>query len=366
MNYITPNNTFGRRLRMARIRAKLSMDDVCSMINNTVSKQSISKYEAGKMLPSDEVMIALSEVLSVNLDYFCRPFSYQVNDVRLSFRKRSTLSKKDINAMEVEVQDKVERYLEIEHILDLPDVHPMVTPTNTPISRPEEMREQAKQFRVELGLNDRPVENVLQLLEQNGIKVIWVDGPKGFDGVSGIVDGRYYIIALNNNTSHTERRRFTALHELGHLLFNDLFSVDLKPCERERLCHTFANEVLLPSHAIQHLSNGSCISSDELVRLQKTYGMSIDAIVHKLSDIGIMSSKQYSSFNIKKRMSPKIAKAVEQSRFVEHDTERFKKMVYKAFGNGLITSSKAAELLDCPVNHIQRYWRKQDEKGGNS
>ena len=347
---------------MARIRAKLSMDELCNLMNNTVTKQSISKYEHGRMMPSDGVMIALSEALSVNPSYFIRPFSSQINKLSLSFRKKSAISKKDVNALKIEVQDKVERYLEVEQILGLPHVAPSFTAIGGPISHAEEMTERAKLLRAEWGLHEGPVDNVQSMLESHGIKVVLIDGPAGFDGVSGIVNGKLYIIALNRNSTHTERRRFTALHELGHLLFNSQFDADLKPNEKEKLCHAFANEMLLPTSSLRHMAVEDSIAWADLVKLQKKYGMSIDAIVHKLSDVGIMTCEQYRSFNIRKRMSDKLTRDVEQSRFTEPDTERFEDLVHTAWEKNLITISKAAELLDWSVTGVKRYWRTRYDK----
>ena len=58
--------------------------------------------------------------------------------------------------------------------------------------------------------------NVIDLLEEHGIKVIEIDAPESFDGLSSMVNDLYPVIVLNKAFS-SERKRFTALHELGHL-----------------------------------------------------------------------------------------------------------------------------------------------------
>lgn len=54
---------FGVRLRAARKMAGLSMEDLASKLGGRVTKQAISKYEQGRMMPSPEVMERLVEVL---------------------------------------------------------------------------------------------------------------------------------------------------------------------------------------------------------------------------------------------------------------------------------------------------------------
>ena len=54
---------FGVRLRAARKMAGLSMDELAARLGGRVTKQAISKYERGRMMPSPEVMEHLVEVL---------------------------------------------------------------------------------------------------------------------------------------------------------------------------------------------------------------------------------------------------------------------------------------------------------------
>ena len=77
------------------------------------------------------------------------------------------------------------------------------------------MCEKARKIRVEWQIGTDAIANVQDVLEAKGIKVISTDGPEGFDGVSGIVNNKNLIIVLNLNREHIERRRFTAMHELG-------------------------------------------------------------------------------------------------------------------------------------------------------
>ena len=68
-------NVFAQRLKQARILKQLSMDQLVSKIGGLVSKQAISKYESGQMMPSDDVLCALCVALGVEPDYFYRPFT---------------------------------------------------------------------------------------------------------------------------------------------------------------------------------------------------------------------------------------------------------------------------------------------------
>ena len=108
---------FAKRLKQARIKAKLSMEALCNSMNGLVSKQAISKYESAKMLPSSTVLISLASSLNVDVDYFFRPFTFEIDDFNMSFRKKADVGSKETSALKVQIQDDVERYLEIEEIL---------------------------------------------------------------------------------------------------------------------------------------------------------------------------------------------------------------------------------------------------------
>jgi Zn-dependent peptidase ImmA (M78 family)/DNA-binding XRE family transcriptional regulator len=57
------DETFGVRLRAARKMAGLSLENLAAKIGGVVTKQAISKYEKGQMMPSPEVLERLVEVL---------------------------------------------------------------------------------------------------------------------------------------------------------------------------------------------------------------------------------------------------------------------------------------------------------------
>jgi len=59
---------FGQRLRLARKKAGLSMQGLAESVEPRVSAQAISKYEAGKMMPSSAVLVGLGQALGVSLD----------------------------------------------------------------------------------------------------------------------------------------------------------------------------------------------------------------------------------------------------------------------------------------------------------
>lgn len=351
-------NTFAKRLMQARLKAKLSMEKLSEKMDGIVTKQAISKYEKAMMMPSSTILIAMAEALNVDLDYFFRPFTFDLDQFKVSFRKKSDTTVGDQKALEVQIQDELERYLEIEEILGFQHDGNLVKeliPTH-PLSNRHDMIECAKSVRKVWKLGNAPIANCQELLEAHGIKVLLTAAPNNFWGVSGMVNDKTPVIVLNSNDPHIEHRRLTAFHELCHLLYNSYFAEELTAHEKENLCNSFANEMLLPSETlIKHFSGKSKIAIAELVSLSINYGISIDAIVYKLKDLEIIGEKRYRGFCIQKSTRPDFKKYIEDSRYKEETTTRFQAMVYSALAQQLISTSKAASLLGVSINNIRKY-----------
>jgi len=345
---------FAKRLKSARLMSKLSMEGLSNLMNGQVSKQTISKYEAAKMLPSSTILLALSQVLNVDPDYFFRPYNFDMESIEVSFRKKRSVSAKEESALKEHVQNEVERYLEVEDILGIQQPFTQ-TVNKAPISSHQDMVIRAQELRRDWHLGDAPIANVQSLLENKDIRVIALDNaPTEFDGLSGIINGKYPVIVLNAKKT-VERKRLTALHELGHILFNEYFASNLSEHDKEKLCTAFASEMLIGTSIVASVfgANRKEISLNELLPLQQDFGVSIDAIVAKAFQIGLMSESRYRGYFIRKNQSPSFKDFAEKNRYDEKPTQRFESLVYCAMARELITESKASSLLGIPVSEVR-------------
>lgn len=330
------------------------MEALANLLDGKVSKQAISKYENGVMLPSMSLIVEMAKVLNVDTDFFYREISPDLQNLEISFRKKSGVRAKDENALTAAIKDDIERFLEVKNILGIKHKLPSIVHSSEVLSTYEQMTQCAVELRELWGIGKSPINNIQDLLESHGIIVIYSNSPEGFDGVSGKVNETTFIMVLNINVSMVERQRFTAMHELGHLLFNERFDKNLTKNEKEKMCHAFASEMLLPGSVLMDLFKGKAkIDITEFEFVQRQYGISIDAIVHKLSALQLFSDKRYRAYQIRKQRSSYLKERLEKSRFQEIKTPRFKTMVYRALASGLITDSKAASLLRQPVDIIQ-------------
>ncbi len=342
-------STFALRLKSARLMKGFSMDDLCERMEPKVSKMAISKYESGKMDPDSEVLISLADALDQTPDYFFRPFTFKLESMR--FRKKQNLGAKQIESVKMSIADFVERYVNIEEICN--DANIDVDFASVPVASTEQVKAAAVKLRERWCLGKDGIVNVIEMLEEHGVKVVEIDAPDGFDGVSTKVNDVIPVIVLGKNFLY-ERKRFTALHELGHLLLN--FGNRFSDKEQESFCNLFANEMLLPETELRRIL-GNCrkkVSVKELRPIQMRFGISCDAIMYKAKECGVVSAAFHRGYCIRKSQSPEYKSFVERSDSPAETSHRFESLVYKALENELITMSKAANLLRTDVMTIRK------------
>lgn len=342
------DNIFGRRLSQARQMKGLSMEELGSMLTPAVTRQAINKYEKGLTLPDSRMLLAFGSALGVKPDYFFRPFTVEVD--RVMFRKDAKFPEKKSVAIRERVREELERYLEVEQLCGSQPAF-LLQPAN--ISSSEEVAGFANQVRSMLNLGVDGISNVIEVLEENGIKVIEISEDESFEGPSGYANDVIPVIVVNKNLN-SERKRFALLHELGHLLMR--FGSEMQAKEIESACNTFASELLLPSSVlISRIGiKRHDISLAELSDIQKQYGISIDAIMEAMRRLDVITNRRFEGYLKKKRSFPDFNAIVEQSMAIPETTGRFVRMVYRALADEIISFSKAAALLNTSVESVKR------------
>lgn len=325
----------------------MSQRELCARLEGKVSPTAIEKYEKAQMMPSSDVMIALSRVLGFKMDYFYRPFAVAIDPERFEFRKLSSLSAKKVESIKCLVVAEIEKYLEIESILGINNVC-RLDYGNVMVETEDDVRAMALRLRKDLNVGMDGLASAIELLESNGVKIIEVEADKKFSGTCNKV-GNIPVIVINKGMS-AERKRMTIFHELGHLLLHFADGVD-----EEKLCTTFAAEVLIPSERFVEIIGSSRhdISLVELQMIQREYGISIDALMVKAVNLNVITQRRYQSYFKKKNALPQFKEAVEKSLVEEEHTTRFERLVYRALASELISTSKASALLDCSVNEVR-------------
>ena len=82
------------------------MEELSNKTGGAVSKQTISKYESGKAMAGSDILEKLANALKVPMDYFFRPFYFDISKINISFRKKSSIKAKDESSLVSKIQRK--------------------------------------------------------------------------------------------------------------------------------------------------------------------------------------------------------------------------------------------------------------------
>lgn len=288
----------GERLRLYRLAKGFSMDDLVEATRGAISKQALSKYENGKMNPSPSKLVLLAKALGVKAARFLG--EPQIHVELVAYRKKSRLKEKEKDRLKGLMQLRMEIAMKIQAFLRAEDGQELGF-SSYRLSSVEEAEEIAVDLRNCWGLGMAPIPNLLDTLEHNHINVLLAegDGDMRFDGLSAWVKDETgqsvaAVIAVRNDDSWA-RQRMNLAHELGHLVQSPQGELD-----EEKAAFRFAGAFLAPKALVlsDFGKRERPIRTEEMLLLKKRYGLSVQAIVRRLYDLGLVSSSAYRSANI--------------------------------------------------------------------
>lgn len=379
--------TFARRLQNARKMCGLSQGELVEkmkklaaqlpMLYKAVSTTAIERYENGVMFPEDSsIMITLAAALGTKTDNLQRPFTVNVDCSKFEFRKKSKLGKKAQEAIKLKIQQRIEKYVEVERIAGIEPKFD-VDFSHIEVRTPEDARRVAIMLRDKWNLGLGPIAQPVLVLESHGIKVIEVnEDPELFDGTSNVVEGIPVVVINTNdqpvaNPKHQntpERQNLTLFHETGHKIMNIPADVDDK--ERENLCNVFASEMLIPSKTFTDIfgTKRPMISSWELKDVQREFGISVRALMVKAVQLGVVTKGRYKWFciTLNNAENEKFRQYIDATAMQPLHSSRFERLVYRSLASEVITTSKAAELLDVSVSELRKNLDFEVANGCNS
>src|ERR1700676_3488703 len=122
------------RIKLARRKAGFSLRDLSAAMDERVTAQAIGKYERGEDVPSSGVLSALAKALDVSLGYLLDTQGIKLSGVE--FRTKASTSAKDRAHVETEVLEWIERYLQVEVLLELDSAD-----WQSPFAKPRKLRD---------------------------------------------------------------------------------------------------------------------------------------------------------------------------------------------------------------------------------
>lgn len=329
------------RLKQLRLARGLSLDELVAKTAGIVTKQAISKYEQGKNTPSPRVLTKLAAALGVKAAHLASAPSVQVEFV--AYRKKSDLSKKDQTKVESLVTHCLEERIRLQDLIQ--DGSASNIPIQSlPVSNLDDAEDAAETLRSRWNLGRDPIGSLTGVLENNRVHVLPIDANEKFDGISAVAYGEHKIIrgaaVVIQRDTPGERQRLNLAHELGHLVLKIQSEVD-----EEKAAFRFGGAFLAPRELMFHEvgQKRSVIGTEELLLLKQRFGLSIQALLHRLKDLSIINDHCYVQWW--KYISRRSWKKNEPNRLEPEKPEWLRQNVLRAFAEGVIGQEEAESML---------------------
>ena len=282
----------GERIKRARIAAGLSQRDAAK--RSELSAMAISKFEKGTATPTSKTLIRLSRALETPVEFFFRPDTITLG--KPEFRKRASLGKKDLDRIEADVLDQMERFMELLALFPDPPTKPFELPADLPekINTIDDVEGIAIQMRQAWNLGRNEISALIDAFKERGILVFTteIDGVKKFDGLATEVN-EFPIVVVGEQWPG-DRQRFTLAHELGHLvLYGRIEGFSEK--DKEKACNRFAGAFLVPQETViaELGRRRSDIEPKELYQLKHKFGLSMAGWLYRALDVGVISATTF-------------------------------------------------------------------------
>lgn len=296
------NSNFNKdRLKEARMYRGLSLEELGEALG--VSKQMISKFEQDLAVPNAEQLFLLVQKLSFPKSFFYTNDVFNYSRGNPYFRALMSVSKRE----KVRQLMKVENIASLRDFIELEIEFPKVSLPDLS-NFGEGVEEKALRLREVWELGERPINNMLELLEEKGIVVTELRvSDESVDAFSqrislnkGDSSATYYVVVLGSNKKSFYRRQFDAAHELAHLLLHEsiddieeLNNVEFKAMERE--ADKFAGSLLLPAKEFKMDVSVSPTNLAYYKELKSKWKVSIGAMVVRARQLDVINGEEYQS-----------------------------------------------------------------------
>ncbi|VDG25763.1 helix-turn-helix domain-containing protein [Lactiplantibacillus mudanjiangensis] len=285
-----------QKLSFLRNMRGCTQDEVAN--GTFIPPQTISKFERGTQNPNLEQMIHLANFLNVDHTFFLNNLALPQNTGTTFYRKLQRIPKKKYEQAELYTKwlAVFEKLISEKLNLKYGDLTKYQNKdTEIKILSDEYIESKTKQIRQNFDLGIGPISNMTLLVERLGIRVFFADlSAENVDALTDQLDGHYYIIVNIKNRS-SSRIRLDLAHELGHIILHAQYFEKAinKPGYRklvEAEANHFAGALLMPAEGLAMDMAGT--NMDYIISLKKHWKASIQAIIYRGNQIGLISDRQ--------------------------------------------------------------------------
>jgi Zn-dependent peptidase ImmA (M78 family)/DNA-binding XRE family transcriptional regulator len=323
------------RVELVRLRLGLTKIGFAELLG--VDRKVLQRFENGTAEFPENCLENLCSHSGYPIAFFHLPTPEYPNPNGVSFRslRSLTASSRDAaiaaGALAFELDDWVaDRY-------ELPE-HSLIQTEN--LAPPEA----AAFLRAHWGIGVRPVGNMINFLESHGVRIFsLVEETRHLDAYSLWRKDRPYIFL--NTLKTTERSRYDAAHELGHLVMHRHSGPSRANAEHE--ADAFASAFLMPPEDLK-AEIPWVRSMGDLVAKKQRWGVSVAALSYALHKLEKITDWHYRNYCI---VLGKLGRNVEPYPLPRETSQIWSKVLTDLWGQG-ISLSRIAERLAIPEREL--------------
>lgn len=380
----------GRRLKSARESMQITQEEAARKVG--VSRVALTLIEGGKRPVNTTQLEKLAELYGRRLEDFLAAGD-KSEKIALRFRMAEELMDRVDRSIFEPVIKLLREYTQLEKLLGLDAKyrHPVKYEFPEPASVWDAIKagqEIAESERQRLLLGGRPIKDIAGLLEIQGIRLLDMDMDTDISGLF-MCDEETGLTILANPKHHAFRHAFTLAHEYCHVLVDRDRSLLVSSGKSgkdlvEVRANAFAAAFLLPKAGVEEFfesigktggtrtllaidgakepheaeqrrtAKSIAIRLYDVVHLQHHYGVSWNATVYRLQNLGIITKEECQDLLSKGEEAKALRKLIKvdapdttkEKKFETHDFNmRFFCLAVDAFCQELISRGRLKELL---------------------
>ncbi|WP_191255549.1 helix-turn-helix domain-containing protein [Amycolatopsis oliviviridis] len=341
--------TMGRKIAEARDRVGVTQAGLASTIG--IDRSALAKIESGTRRVSALELARIADALGERIEWFVM----ETPEAIVSHRNLADPGQESpqIDRLVAKIAWNVEFVVDHCENLKFDSIEHLDRPINK-----DEAEKAAVTARLMLGLEPgQPFYDIAATVQKIGLLCFSFDlGKDSADAASILL--RHGGVAVINGNLHVGRRRLALVHELGHFLFADEYTVDWRVLEKsdddawESRLDRFARAVLLPAKAIKEQWESLLKSGDGLrvaaIRVASKYRVDMTTLALRLTDLGVIGQSDFSAIRAARTTRADIVdlNLVTSDELAPPFMNRaYEEAILKLYRQEVVSSARATDLL---------------------
>lgn len=369
----------GCNLRKIQEEYNYSQEEMGEIIN--VTRQTISKYLNGERIIDSGKLYKLAKHFNLSIDYF---LSQTNNEDGMAFMFRADDPEKNFDKeLKKKISERFNYYHEIIEMSDLQIKDYIPEEYNLEIKgdrlsqkEKEVIAKIAEKQRRYMGVDDALNVNIFNLFEENNINIVAQEiDNDNLDALSAYSQDKSAFIFVNDRKDIPEERKiFSVVHELGHLILHrDEYSKDISLLKysnsrikdiREKVADYFAMSFLISSKVLGSYSYyfDGFVDLDIILEKKIDFGVSTKSLIVALKENGFIDARTLGALFKSLREEGYETTEPNPREYIKKNEKLFA-LVRKLVIQEKITINKAAVVLNIPVLEMRKQAKRWKSSG---